>query len=124
MIEIQVFDKHGKEVSNGDTIRWFRIEQEWQEEWDPFYRHQVGTHASWEEYIYMPSGDDDGFIDLPYAPHYNREQLCDLYNLPPVIPDDEFSEYVLGDLQELTKAQDEAGILEEISGFEIIRSAP
>lgn len=129
MITILFHDKNGAEVSNGDTIRYFDIEPEYQQEYgdnipNGFYEHQVGVKLAWVEEEYHPLEDADwgGTIAvLPRSPQYDRDQLEYLFDLHGC-GDDEFNECVVATLAEKTQAKDFEGILEEINGFSIIRS--
>jgi hypothetical protein len=129
MITILVHDKYGIEVCNGDTIRYFDIEQEYQQERgdnipNGFYEHQVGVKLTWVQEEYHPLEESD-FGDviavLPRNPSYDRERLEYLFNLQGC-GDEEFNECIVSTLAEKTRADDIDGIIEEINGFSIVRS--
>ncbi|HDY75429.1 MAG TPA: hypothetical protein ENH49_02780 [Candidatus Marinimicrobia bacterium] len=129
MITILCHDKKGKEVSNGDKIRWFQITPEWQDEYGDniprpggHYRHQVDTDIGWEEMIYEPQEEaEGGFISLPPGIYYDHDMLCELFGLPNNIPDDEFQECVLDLISnEIGDKLSLADTLNVISGFEVV----
>ena len=57
MIQLEYHEKNGKDVSIGDTIRYFLVQPEMQEEFgdnipNGYYQHQVGTTTEWVEEVY------------------------------------------------------------------------
>jgi hypothetical protein len=120
MFQVIWKDNNGVSLKNGDTYRIFSIMAEMQYEDCLFYSHQVGTEYKWVEKIFSVDEDEDGFIMHPGV-YYDRDQLCELWDLPTDTGEDEFRECVLEPIWEvLGKELGESETIDAINGFEII----
>ena len=125
MIKIFIEDNNGTELSNCDTVRYLEITADMQQEHDPFYQHQIGVIIKMVEVKFDPQEemDDSGYVGAPNNMNYDRNGLCELFNLPVDIGDEEFKECIVDYINEelgLNLYLDH--ILDLINGVEIIKN--
>lgn len=126
MINIQIFDKNGVELCDGDTIRELSITKWADTDYGDFGSFVVdgGTDIEWREYTYILSEKiEDGLVFLPDENEYTKEDLMDLFHHSDEADWDVEKEDILDCIRDYTTAQDEEGILAEIRGFTIVKRA-
>ena len=85
MINILLKDKNGVEVSNGDILKIVSIKKEFQEEFDPYFKFNVGVNIDWEEITINPQQDLDnlGYCGIDNYEYFTKETLLEIFDLPP-----------------------------------------
>ena len=75
MINILLKDKNGVEVSNGDILKIVSIKKEFQEEFDPYFKFNVGVNIDWEEITINPQQDLDnlGYCGIDNYEYFTKE---------------------------------------------------
>lgn len=121
MIEIKILDKHGKELKNGDVIRYVQILPTYED--DVFYIFKNGITVKLVEYRIQPQSDfdDEGVFYVP-SPHYTKENLLDACDLSINVSQEEYVEccleYICSELN--IEFTDEKSFFDFINGFEIL----
>ena len=124
MINILLKDKNGVEVSNGDILKIVSIKKEFQEEFDPYFKFNVGVNIDWQEITINPQQDLDnlGYCGIDNYEYFTKKTLLETFDLPPNCTDEEYKEYVYDEICKNLKInpKDEDDFFKIINGFEII----
>ena len=127
MITIQIFDKHGRELVNGHTIRYVEFDTIRQEYGDFGQSFLSDVSAKWVEITVesiIKEFNDDGYMHLPpFHPCHDADAIKEFYELLGV-DFDEYKECIIDPICEdlgLVYTTEEK-FYEDINGFEIVES--
>lgn len=123
MITIEIKDKNGRVLKNGDTIKYVVLEGEY--EYIEFRKIHFGTEIKYKTMKIDPQKeyDEKNFVSIYCGyKYYDRENLLEIFDLPKNTPDDEFKECVIDYICDELKInpKDEEEFYDLINSFEII----